>query len=71
MLTNSILESMQDAAGLATFAPAAPAREVTSNHAVNANRYDQRAALVRRARRMRRAERSAVRANHGWTARLW
>ena len=71
MLTKSILDTIRDAAGLATFTPALPAREVITSAAANANSYEHHAALVRRSRRMRRAERNEVRSTHGWTARLW
>ncbi|MDZ4730410.1 MAG: hypothetical protein SH820_10770 [Xanthomonadales bacterium] len=71
MLTKSILDTIRDAAGLAAFAPAVPAAEVISGKAANASSYDHHAALVRRNRRMRRAERNAVRSSSGWTVRMW
>jgi hypothetical protein len=71
MLTKSVLETIQDAAGLATFTAAAPASEITTSKAANANAFDLHASLVRRNRRMRRAERNAARASSGWTVRMW
>jgi hypothetical protein len=71
MLTKSILDTLQEAAGLATFARAVPTTELTVSKAANANRYDQHAALARRSRRMRRAERNAPHSSGGWTVRLW
>lgn len=71
MLTKSILDTIQDAAGLATFVPAVPAAEVIASKAANASSYDRHAAMVRRNRRMRRAERNAARSNSGWTVRMW
>lgn len=71
MLTKSVLNTLQEAAGLATFSNAVPNSEMTASTAANANRFDQHAALVRRNRRMRRAERNAVRSTGGWTVRMW
>ncbi len=69
MLTKTVLDTIQKAAGLATFTAAVP-KEVLSK-AANAQSYDPHAALVRRNRRMRRAERNAFRSNGGWTVRMW
>ncbi len=71
MLTKSVLKTMQEAAGLATFAAPATTTGLTANEAANANRFDHHAAMVRRNRRMRRAERNAVRSSTGWTVRMW
>jgi len=75
MLTKSVLDSIQRAAGLATFTAAVPnvelTAELTTNKAANAQSFDQHAALARRSRRMRRAERGAFRSTGGWTVRLW
>ncbi len=71
MLTKSILDTIQDTASLATFAATAPVAELTAGQAANGNHYDQHAALVRRNRRMRRAERNASRSFGGWTVRMW
>lgn len=71
MLTKSILDTIQDAASVATFTAAVPAAEVTSGKAANASSYDYHAAMVRRNRRMRRAELNAARSNSGWTVRMW
>lgn len=71
MLTKSVLDAIQEAAGLATFTAAVPNPELTTNKAANANRFDQNTAMVRRNRRMRRAERNAIRSTGGWTVRMW
>jgi hypothetical protein len=79
MLTKSVLDTLQEAAGLATFTPsvtsavsaAVPKAELTIARAANANRFDPQAALVRRNRRIRRAERNATRSMGGWTVRMW
>ena len=71
MLTKSVLNTMQEAAGLATFSNAVPGSDLTVSNAANANRFDQHAALARRNRRMRRAERNAARSTGGWTVRMW
>lgn len=71
MLTKTVLNTMQEAAGLATFSNAVPSKQLPVTEAANANRYDQHAALVRRNRRMRRAERNAARSIGGWTVRMW
>jgi hypothetical protein len=70
-ILGSVLDTLQEAAGLATFAPAVPNREVAGAKAANANRYDLHASMVRRSRRMRRAERHEAHSVGGWTARLW
>lgn len=71
MLTKSVLNTMQEAAGLATFSNNVSSNELTASKAANANRFDHHAAMVRRNRRMRRAERNATRATSGWTVRMW
>lgn len=71
MLTKSVLDSIQRAAGLATFTAAVPNPELTVSKAANARSFDQQTAMARRSRRMRRAERNAVRSDGGWTVRLW
>ncbi len=71
MLTKSILDTLQEAAGLVTFSTPVPVSELTASEAANANHFDQHAALVRRNRRMRRAERNEVRSSSGWTVRMW
>jgi hypothetical protein len=71
MLTRSVLDTLQEAAGLATIAAAAPNRDMAGTKAANAHRYDLHASQVRRSRRMRRAERNEARSLGGWTARLW
>ncbi len=70
MLTKSVLDSIQRAAGLATFTASSVNPVLTANKAANAQRFDQHAAMAPRSRRMRRA-RDTFRANGGWTARLW
>lgn len=71
MLTKSVLNTLREAAGLATFSSAAPSNQLAGSKAANANRFDHQAALVRRSRRMRRAERNAPISTGGWTVRLW
>ena len=71
MLTKSILDTMHEAAGIATFAPAVSSTELAANKAANANRFDSTASMERRNRRMRRAERNAARTGNGWTVRMW
>ncbi|HKX57269.1 MAG TPA: hypothetical protein VJN01_14250 [Xanthomonadales bacterium] len=71
MLTKSVLNTLQETAGLATFSTAAPSNPLTGSQAANANSFDHHAALVRRSRRMRRAERNAPFSTGGWTVRLW
>lgn len=71
MLTKSVLDTIQEAAGLATFTASAPNADLTATKAANAQRFDQHAAMVRRNRRMRRAERNAIRSTGGWTVRMW
>lgn len=71
MLTKSVLDTIRQAAGLATFTAAVPNADLTANKAANAKSFDQHAAMVRRNRRMRRAERNASRSTGGWTVRMW
>ena len=71
MLTKSVLDSIQEAAGLATFAPAAPTSVLQASKAANSNRYEQSESMIRRNRRVRRAERNAMRSTTGWTVRMW
>ncbi|HET6564702.1 MAG TPA: hypothetical protein VFG52_04755 [Xanthomonadales bacterium] len=71
MLTKSVLNSLQEAASLATFTAAAPTTGLSAKNAANANRFDPHAALARRNRRVRRAERNEARSIGGWTVRMW
>jgi len=70
MLTKSVLDTIQKAAGLATFTAVVPNVELTTNKAANAQSFEN-ANMVRRNRRMRRAERNAFRSTGGWTVRMW
>jgi hypothetical protein len=71
MLTKSVLNTLQEVAGLATFSKPVPSNQLPVSKAANANRFDPHAALVRRNRRMRRAERNTPRSMGGWTVRMW
>ncbi len=71
MLTKSVLDTLQEAAGLATFTAAVPGRDIAAAKAANANSFDHNASLVRPNLRLRRAQRYDIRSLGGWAVRMW